>query len=285
MVSRFDKIFFAILIALAISFTSTAYSGDAQRIISAGGDITEIIFTLKAGDRVIAVDSTSNYPPETKNKKQIGYIRRLSAEGMLSLGPDQFLAAHDAGPPAAIEQMRSAGVRVVLVPKGDSVRGVVDKIRFVGASLGLDGMAEQLARKVEADLEAAIAAAKIHSEKPRVMFVLSLRDGSPLVSGTNTSADVIIRLSGGINAANAFSGYKPMSREAVIGAAPDVLLMMSQMIERLGGIDTILKRPEFAVTPAGRNRRYVKMEGMLLLGFGPRTPLAIRRLASALHDN
>ncbi|WP_420406044.1 heme/hemin ABC transporter substrate-binding protein [Nisaea sp.] len=273
----------SLCLAAALFFAPGANADNPRRIVSAGGDITEIIYALGAGDRVVAVDSTSNHPAGAASHQQIGYIRRLAAEGILSLQPDLLIAAHDAGPPAAIEQLRAAGLRVELAPKGDTPEGVLEKVRFVGKALDLEAAGEALAARIESDMARAIETANGYTDTPRVIFVLSERDGAPLAAGAGTSADAIISLAGASNAAGGFSGYKPMSQEAIIEAAPDVLLMMSQTVERLGGIDAMLARPEFALTPAGRERRYVAMEGMLLLGFGPRAPEAVRRLATALR--
>ncbi|WP_323794580.1 heme/hemin ABC transporter substrate-binding protein [Nisaea sp.] len=273
----------AFLLAISLLASGDASAAEPQRIVSAGGDITEIIYQLGAGDRVIAVDSTSNYPAEAAGKEQIGYIRRLAAEGILSLQPDLLIAAHDAGPPPAVEQLRAAGLRVELAPNGDSVAGVQEKIRFVGKVLEMQEEAEALALKLENDMKAALELAKANTETPRVIFVLNTANGAPLVGGTGTSADAVIALSGGVNAVTEFEGYKPMSQEAIITAAPEVLLMMSQTVNRMGGVDVMLSRPEFKLTPAGKNRRFVAMEGILLLSFGPRLPEAVRAFATALQ--
>ncbi|WP_193171740.1 heme/hemin ABC transporter substrate-binding protein [Nisaea nitritireducens] len=274
--------FAASLLTVLLLASGAAGAAEPQRIISAGGDITEIIYQLGAGDRVIAVDSTSTFPAEAAGKEQIGYIRRLAAEGILSLQPDLLIAAHDAGPPPAVEQLKSAGLRVELAPKGDSLAGVQQKIRFVGDVLAMPEAAGTLAEQLETDMQGASEVARAVPENTRVIFVLNTRDGAPLVAGAGTAADAIIGLSGGVNAVTGFEGYKPMSQEAIISAAPDVLLMMSQTLDRIGGIDALLARPEFSLTPAGKNRRFVAMDGILMLTFGPRLPEAVRELATAL---
>lgn len=270
------------LLTLSLLASGDVSAAEPQRIVSAGGDITEIIYQLGAGDRVIAVDSTSTYPAEAAGKEQIGYIRRLAAEGILSLQPDLLIAAHDAGPPPAIEQVKAAGLRVELAPKGDSLAGVQGKIRFVGDVLAMPEAAGTLVEQLETHMLGALEIARSVPENTRVIFVLNTRDGAPLVAGTGTAADAIIGLSGGVNAVTDFEGYKPMSQEAIISAAPDVLLMMSQTLDRIGGIDVMLARPEFSLTPAGRNRRFIAMDGVLMLTFGPRLPEAVRELATAL---
>ncbi|MEL6998449.1 MAG: ABC transporter substrate-binding protein [Pseudomonadota bacterium] len=270
---------------LCIAAITTVAAGEAKRIVVAGGDLTEIAFALGAGDRIIAVDSTSNYPAEVSEKEQIGYVRRLSAEGILALTPDLMLMAHDAGPDTAVSQLKGAGVRIAKAPSDDTIDAIPDKIRFVGTELGAEDGATALAGEVKTALaDVAARVAKLKSS-PKVLFLLSLDRGTPLAGGTGTSAHQMIARAGGINAAAGFEGYKPMSREAILDAAPDVILMMQQHAERAGGLEAVLARPEIKLTPAGESGDAVAIEGMLLLGFGPRTPQAIAELARAIHKD
>ncbi|MEM9060865.1 MAG: ABC transporter substrate-binding protein [Pseudomonadota bacterium] len=270
---------------LCVAAVTTAIAADAKRIVVAGGDLTEIAYALGAGDRIIAVDSTSNYPAEATKKEQIGYVRRLSAEGILALTPDLLLMAHDAGPETAVSQLEGAGVRIAKAPPADTIDAIPAKIRFVGAELGAQSGADALAGDVEAALGDVAERVATLKSSPKVLFVLSLDRGTPLAGGTGTSADQMIQRAGGTNAASGFEGYKPMSREAILEAAPDVILMMEQHAERAGGLDAVLGRPEMKLTPAGQAGNAVAIEGMLLLGFGPRTPQAIAELARAIHKD
>lgn len=274
-----------VLFLLGIATISQAIAGDAKRIVVAGGDLTEIAYALGAGDRIIAVDSTSNYPAEVAEKEQIGYVRRLSAEGVLSLAPDLILAAHDAGPDTALTQLEGAGVRIAKAPATDTADGIPDKIRFVGEELGATADAERMAAQVESELADVAARVTKLPTSPKVLFILSLDRGTPLAGGANTSAAEMISRAGGTNAVAGFEGYKPISREAILQAAPDMILMMEQHAGRAGGLEAVLKRPEFALTPAGQAGNAVAIEGMLLLGFGPRTPQAIAELARAIHKD
>ncbi|MEM7506755.1 MAG: ABC transporter substrate-binding protein [Pseudomonadota bacterium] len=257
----------------------------AERVVIAGGDLTEIAFALGAGDRVVGVDQTSTFPEATADLPQIGYVRRLSAEGVLSLRPDLLIVADDAGPDVALEQLQAAGTRVMRAPESVEAPEIADKIRFVGQALGEQEKAEDLVAKFQSDLDQITAKVATLAGSPRILFILSIRNGAPLIGGRGTTADEMIRLAGGRNAGSAIEGYKPMNSEAILAAAPDAILMMTQHAERLGGIDAVLSRPEIALTPAGRNARAVTMDGMLLLGFGPRTPRAIADLARALQPD
>ncbi|MEO1494177.1 MAG: ABC transporter substrate-binding protein [Pseudomonadota bacterium] len=276
-------IFCAYICALALA--AQAFAGPPKRVVVAGGDLTEIVFALGEGAHVVGVDSTSSHPARTKDLGQIGYVRRLSAEGILSLSPDLVIAAHDAGPATALSQIEAAGVQVAQAPQAAALPDIVDKIRFVGDILDQEERAEALAEQFMDDLtDVADKVGKLVGT-PRVLFIISLERGAPLVAGSGTQAETMITGAGGKNAATGFTGFKPMSQEAIIQAAPDAIVMMAQHAERFGGVEAILKRPDIALTPAGRNGRAFVMDGMLLLGFGPRTPEAIAGLARFFHPD
>ena len=276
--------FLAILLTtLLLSQTSAAER--PQRIVCAGGDLTEIIYALSAGDRIVAVDSTSVYPPEAREKSQIGYVRRISPEGVLSQKPDLVIGSHDMGPPHAVDQLRSAGINVALGPDGVTAESVPEKVRFVGQEIGLMAEADKLARQIEKRLRDVQETVAQNPSKKRVLFVLGLSDNGPLIAGAETAAESVIQLAGGLSVGQGFKGYKPMSREAILQANPDLILMMNGAARRAGGIDVILKRPEFSLTNAGKNKNVILMDGMLLLGFGPRTPEAIEQLFDHLSKS
>ena len=255
----------------------------SKRIVVAGGDLTEIVFALDAEDHLVGVDQTSTWPPHAQSLPQIGYVRRLSAEGILSLDPDLLIAAHDAGPDLALQQLRRTGVLVVQAPDVDGADGVMAKIALVGEILNREDDAQALAAQFQADLAAVQAKVATLTRKPRVLFILSIVGNAPIVGGRDTAADDIIHLAGATNAAAAVSGYKPMGREAILAAQPDALLMMDHHAATFGGAKAVLSRPEFALTPAGQAGRVVTMDGLLLLGFGPRTPRAVAQLVRALQ--
>lgn len=257
----------------------------AQRIVSVGGAVTEIVYALDAGDRLVAVDSTSSHPPAAGDLPDVGYMRRLSAEPILALAPDLLLLVEDAGPESAIAQLRAAGARIVTVPDEPSLAGVRQKIGQVADALGVPDRGQALVAEIDAAQAAVAARLAEVGDRPRVLFLLSVGSGAPLASGTGTSASAIVALAGGRNAIQAFEGYKPLSPEAAVAAQPDVVLVTQGTLERLGGEAEVLARPELAATPAARDGRLVAMDGLLLLGFGPRTPQAMALLAEALHPD
>lgn len=256
---------------------------DATRLVTIGGSLTEIVYALGEEGRLIARDTTSTFPPEAAELPDIGYMRQLAPEGVLSVAPSAILALEGSGPPETIDVLTKASVPLVLVPEKFDREGILTKIRYVGAALGQDGKAESLAARVASEIAAAEGLTKHISEHKRVLFILSLQDGRVLASGKGTAADGIIRMAGGRNAVDAFSGYKPVSDEAIIKAQPDIILMM----DRGGDLDAsdaeLLSNAAIAATPAGKNSAIVRMDGSYLLGFGPRTAGAVRELAAALY--
>jgi len=256
-----------------------------SRIVTVGGSVTEIVYALDQQDRLIARDTTSSYPDQVTELPDIGYARALSPEGVLSVAPDLIIAIEGAGPPETIDVLKSAQVGYVSVPEIYSADGIVTKIRIVGAALDQGQAAEALAQQVADDLFAAQAAAvqAAGGHPKKVLFILSTQGGRIMAGGSNSAADGIIRMAGGINAITAFDGYKPMTDEAVTIAAPDVILMMDRGGDHSAATKELLMMPALIPTPAAQNGKVVRMNGLHLLGFGPRTASAITELSQALY--
>lgn len=251
-----------------------------SRIISVGGAVTETVFALGAGDRVIAVDLTSTFPTAARSLPQIGYMRALAPEGLISLNPDLILMSEEAGPAQAIAVLRAAHAPLAIVPEQHDGAGIARKVEAVARALGLDGA--PVMEAVRADwttLDAPVAALP----KVRTIFILSASRGAPLVAGRNTQADAMLRAAGATNAVTGYAGYRPLSAEAAAQLAPEAVVMMEHSLSEAGGIDAVLRIPALAVTPVAQTRRVVAVEGSYALGFGPRAAHARHDLALALH--
>lgn len=278
-----------LLLAGGAGFVAGAAAGMARgaaasrRIVSVGGAITETVFALGEGARLVAADSTSRYPAAAARLPRIGYLRALPTEGILALRPDLVLLSSEAGPAEAIAVLRAAGVSLAVIEDGAGPGSPAAKARATAAALGRDG--EALARALEEDwsaLEAPIAAVR---RRPRVLFVLSVARGAPLVSGRDTHADAMITAAGGQNPVRAFAGYRPLSAEVAAALAPDIILMMEHALAEAGGARAVLSVPALAVTPAARSGSVLAMDGAYLLHFGPRAAAARRDLAALLHPD
>lgn len=250
-----------------------------HRIVSIGGPVTEIVYALGAGDHVVATDTSSVYPDRATKLPQLGYQRSIAAEAVLAQRPDLVLASADAGPPAAIAQLRAAGVALAIIPTAQTPDEAAARIRAVGAALHLDAQAGAMADAMLVDTRAATVAG---GARPRAVLIYARGAGTLMVAGAGTTGGAMLALAGAVNAASGFHGYKTLSPEVLVDAAPDVIVVPSRGLETLGGEAALLALPGVADTPAGRARRFVAIDDLLLLGFGPRLPAAIRALASQM---
>ena len=255
------------------------------RIVSVGSSITEIIYDLGAEKLLVGVDTTSLYPEAARKLPQVGYMRALSAEGVLSLKPTLIIATTAAGPAGALDQLKATGIEIMILPDKYDYDSVVTKIAAIGKVTGKISEADaMIARGREAmkSLADRLATAKSH---PRVLFLLSMSGGAPQAAGRDTAAAGIIKLAGGINAVDGYSGYRPLTPESVIASNADYVLVTRQTVQAMGGRQAILDQPSLNRTPAGKAGKIIEFDTLLLLGFGPRTPEAATELAMALHPD
>ncbi|MBI2735574.1 MAG: ABC transporter substrate-binding protein [Rhodospirillales bacterium] len=253
------------------------------RIVSVGSALTEIFYALGAENLLVGVDTTSLYPPQAKSLPQVGYMRALSAEGVLSLKPTLIMATTGAGPASTLDQLKATGIEVVILPDHYDYDSVTKKIEAVGKATGKVAEADDLIARGRADMKGLADRLAATPNKPRVLFLLSMSGGAPQAAGRDTAADGIIRMAGGVNAIDGYAGYRPLTPEAVIASRADYILVPRQSVEALGGVDKVLDQPSIRQTPAGRAGKLLQFDILLLLGFGPRTPQAATELAAALH--
>lgn len=271
--------------SVSIQNHATASSPDAD-VLSIGGSVTEIIYALDQQHRLVGRDTTSTWPPEAQELPDVGYMRALSPEGVLSVDPKLIISEDGAGPPEAMDVLKAASVEMVTVPDSYDAEGILEKIRIVGDALDVEDRAAALIAEVDAALQAAQSVAMQNGgTNKRVMFVLSTEGGRIMASGTGTAADGVIAMAGGQNAITEFEGYKQVSDEAVAAAAPDVILMMDRGGNHGAATEDLLAMPAISVTPAAEAKAVVRMNGLLLLGFGPRTAEAVRKLSAALRES
>lgn len=255
---------------------------DTSRIVSIGGAVTEVLYALGLADKIIAVDSTSTFPEAARKKTNVGYMRALAPEGVLKVGPTLILAIEGSGPAEAVEILERASVPYVVVPEAKDAEGVLRKIRFIAEAAGVPAEGEKLAKAVGEDFAALGNALKGVKQHRKAAFILAMGSGSPIVGGTGTSADALFKLADVDNALASVSGFKPASDEAMLVAAPDAVVVMSERDHAMSP-DKLFSMPSLASSPAAKTRNLIGLPGLYLLGFGPRTAHAARDLAAALY--
>ncbi|MDE0552748.1 MAG: hemin ABC transporter substrate-binding protein [Candidatus Poribacteria bacterium] len=288
-------VLFGILLCIAVADSievtdaegNTVIVASSDRIVSLNGSTTEILFALGIGETVVGCDASSTYPKGVKEKlPSIGYQYGLNAEGILSLNPTLVIGRIDVRPPQVIQQLRMAGVTVLLLTEPRSFEGAKQRLRTIGKAVGREKKAEELIEALETDidkLETKLSARK-GQPKQKALFLYLRGTQTTLVLGTNTAQGAMLDIAGAENAAGSIKGNKPMTAEAVIAAQPDVYVLFTSGLESIGGVDGLLKLPGLAHTPAGQNGRVVTLDGQYLSGFGPRCGRAALDLFKGIHE-
>lgn len=259
----------------------TTETPDPARIVALGGPVTETLAALGFADAIVAADRSSLWPPAVLERPRLDYFRQTSAEAVLAHRPTLVVAMEGLGPPAVADQLRAAGVPVLLVPEATSVADADARVRLLGRALDREERAEAVAAAMHEELER--AEGERPGAAPRALFVYARGAGLVQVFGRATAADGVLALAGAENAVTQFEGTRPLTAEGVVAAAPDVLVIPARGLESIGGVDGLLRQPGLAETPAGRARRVVAVDDALLLGFGPRLGQGVADLARGLR--
>ncbi len=245
---------------------------DPSRIVVAGGSIAEMLYSLDAGGLIVAVDSTANYLPESKDLPSVGYVRNLSAEGILALKPSLILGEHDMGPAEVLSQISSVEVEVKRIEERHSTQGIVDKFVCIARVLDKEDAAREILASQFSDTVTSLEKANVLSaDLPRAALILNFVDNQPIVAGANTSGDGLLRMDGAKNIFSDIEGWKPLSRELLIAANPEHLVVTERALKSIGGLEGMLSDPLLAATEALNADNVHVYAGMSLLGFGLQT--------------
>ena len=258
---------------------------DMSRIISLNGDLTEVIYALGLGDQVVAVDLTATYPPEISSLPKVGLGMQLAAETVLAFKPTIVIGDQQIQPPESIQQLRDAGVPVVIIETQTTLAGIETKITQVAEILGVPEEGRRLADRVNREIEEATQLAARAAEQVRVAFVYTRAPQEILLFGRGTVTQAMIE---GANAVDAISAsgvvaIADLTPEALVAAAPDVIILPELGVGRMGGLDAVAELPGVAETPAGQSRSFLVYEDGFFLNFGPRAGQALRMLVLDLY--
>ncbi|GAB4042355.1 heme/hemin ABC transporter substrate-binding protein [Spirosoma jeollabukense] len=273
---------------LALLFLGNSYSlanrpgqDEPVRIVSLDGTVSEILCDLGLQPLIVGVDVTSTYPEALKKLPKVGHNRSISAEGVISLKPTLVLTSTNAGTKSeVIEQIKSAGIKVITFQQDFSVAGTKKLIQDIATTCQVGSRAKPIIKKLESDL----AQVKRATNSPKVLFIYARGTGTMMVSGRGTPIEKMIELAGGVNATPDFENYKPITAEALVTANPDVILLFDSGLESLGGTAGLLAVQGVAQTNAGKNNRVIVMDGHLLSGFSPRLGKALHELSQKISQ-
>lgn len=271
---KFSTLFFLCL------FSFISHAAAPLRIVSTNGTLSEIIVGLGLEKQLVGVDVTSTYPASLSSVPKIGHNRTMSAEGIIALNPDVIIYTDQSMMPATLlKQLKATGKKVILFKHELTKEGAIQLIKEVGQYFNAEAQAERMTQKLQADL------AKVNKSTAapkKILFIYARGTGTLMVSGTGTSMDKMIALSGNKNAIQDFKDFKPLTSESLLAANPDVYVLFSSGLESLDGVNGLLKVPGVANTTAGRNKKVITMDGQFLTGFGPRLGLAVQELSQKI---
>lgn len=257
---------------------------DLTRIVTLGGAITETVYALGYGDQVVGSDQSSLYPYSIFQKPRLNVFRQSTAEGILSLEPTLVITTVGIRPTTVPEQLRQAGIPVLLLDDAYSAQQAIERIQMLANALDKSDVAEQIISTMNQDLAAARELQEKSNISPRVLFVYTRGASMVNVAGQETGADALISLLGGKNVVQGYEGYRPLTAEAAVTAAPDVILVPQHGVDMIGGMDMLMKQPGLSLTPAAKNNSVFAVDDALLLSFGPRLGQGVLELTQQILE-
>ena len=260
---------------------------DVSRIVVAdrSGTLAQTVYSLGLGDRLVG-RSTPSFPAieDVPNVTPGGH--GLNAEAILALNPTVVLTDTSIGPLAVQEQIRATGVPVVFVDPDRSLETVAPDIEMVAAALGVPDEGNALAQRTLDEIAAAQDAIPADHPEPTVAFLYLRGSAIKMLGGPGSGADALITAAGGRDAgvlAGLDAQFVPITSEAMIASAPDIILVMTHSLESVGGPDGLAQLPGVAQTPAGKTGTIVDMDDSTLLSFGQQTGQVLAALVEAFY--
>jgi iron complex transport system substrate-binding protein len=262
---------------------------DRSRVVSLNGDLTEIIFELGLGDNVVAVDVTTVFPDEAaalgERGETVGFAQQLAAEAVLRFEPTLVIGDQQVGPVEVIEQLRSAGIPVVILETATTLDGVATKIGQVAEIMGVPDEGAALADRVSGEIESARELIDPDADPLTVGFVYARGPQTIFLFGAGMATQAMIEGAGAIDAgaASGVQGLVPVTPEALVAAAPQVIVLPELGLAALGGVEAFLAIPGVADTPAGQSENFLVYDEAYFFNLGPRTGMALAEFIQDLQ--
>lgn len=253
------------------------------RLLVLDSTLAEIIVALGGAGLVVGMASGIDHLPELAGTPQLPGFRQTSAESILALAPDVLLMGSERALPQTLEQVASAGVQVIRLGDEATEAAARQRIHAIAELLERPELGKAVADRFSRAMQDTLTWVAGAGSQPRAIFILA-GGGRPTVAGgrgTNTAA--LLEMAGAHNVADGFEGYKIMSQEALLVAAPEFILTNAEGLVRNNGVPIVLTAPGASATPAARSGRLITIPSRYLQGLGLSTPEGIRLLANHFH--
>ena len=261
---------------------------DISRIVVMNGDFTEVVYALGLGENVVAVDTSATYPSEATELPQVGYQRRLSAEGVLSMDPTVVIGNTHAGPPEVLEQIRATGVPVVVLEVVTTVDGGARKIRGIAQALGVPARGEALAVELETQISEVQELSAQAQEQPTAVFLYMRGLDTLFLGGEGHLSHELFEASGAISGGAALGVTEitiPLTAESLAAADPDCIVVLTRGLETVGGREGIVTIPGVGETAAAKEGCILDFDDQYFGGGGPRMGQVLMDLLRAFHPD
>jgi len=262
-------------------------SAEPRRIISTAPSITEMLFALGLGDRVVGVTTFCRYPPEAVTKPKIGSYLRPDVEAILALRPDLVIVEKSMFRRA----LASPQLKLPLLEVDDAtIEGVFDSIRAIGRAAGVDERSSQLVARIRSELDG-LRRAGSGRAPPTVLFIVGRTPGrieDLIAAGRGSYISELIALAGGKNILDdAAAPYSKIGIEQILARNPDVILDMGDMASAgdhpdLPRQDVLRLWQRFKNLKAVQQGRVYSVNSDVFMIPGPRLAEAARRIAKLL---
>ncbi|WP_339923923.1 ABC transporter substrate-binding protein [uncultured Cyclobacterium sp.] len=259
-------------------------SAKGEQIITAGGTITEIVYSLGFGDKIIATDRTSTYPSSMQKLPSIGYRNQIKAEGILSLSPDLVLAEDGYLSEEVVNQLKLMDLQIHFFKKPEDPEETKALVKELADLFGVANKGEKINEEIDIDLNELKDYLSQQTEKPSAAFVMARGPETLFLAGEKSFVASIFNLAGIGMAAEGFEDFVPLTPESLVTMSPEYLVLFDSGLESLGGVEGLSKIQGMKETKAFQKRQVLSFDGHYLSGFGPRVGQVALELAKAVRN-
>jgi len=251
-----------------------------QRIVSHVPPITEILFALGLGEKVVGVSDFCDYPEEVKSKPSVGNYFNPAIENIVALEPDLVLTD---GHSDSIRQLDTLGIKYLVIDPQD-IEGIFKDIEILGKVAGVEDRAKQLVDDMKEDISNVVSRVE-GAPMVRAFYVVDATDlNNPWTAGPGTFVDSLITMAGGENiAAKAPAPWIQLSIEQLVSSDPEVVILPAEHGTAFTSPEVLEGHPAWREITAVKQGRICIIDGDLVDGYGPRIVQGLEEIARAIH--
>jgi len=251
-----------------------------QRIVSHVPPITEILFALGLGEKVVGVSDYCDYPEEAKSKPSVGNYFNPAIENIVALEPDLVLTD---GHSESIKQLDTLGIKYLVIDPQD-IEGIFKDIEILGKVAGVEDRAKKLVDDMKRDISNVVSRVE-GAPRVRAFYVVDATDlNNPWTAGPGTFVDSLITMAGGENiAAKAPAPWVQLSIEQVVSSDPEVVILPAEHGTAFTSLEVLEEHPAWREITAVKQGRICIIDGDLVEGYGPRIIQGLEEIAKAIH--